>query len=111
MLMTTKYYDLVELIWKDANVTLKVAEMVKGEPNGLIGLPLIVDERSTLFEVTFLGVVEFKSVLEAFFQRDGEIHEINDFVWEAANSEYRKTVSCFGPGISMYTLKHLCLKF
>jgi hypothetical protein len=60
------YYDVVEILWKDVNVTMTVAELVEGEPDGGIGLPLVIDERSKMFEVVLSNVVEFKSVSEPF---------------------------------------------
>jgi hypothetical protein len=51
---------------------MTVAELVEGEPDGYIGLPLVIDERSKMFEVVLSNVVEFKSVSEPFFVLDGE---------------------------------------
>jgi hypothetical protein len=90
------FYDLVEFIWKEATVKLKVAELLEGEPDGCIGLPLVIDESSKVFEVTLSNVYEFKSVSEPFFHLDGKRQKINDFVWEVIGSEYRKTAGFYG---------------
>ena len=104
------YYDIIEILYKGGKlrggtVTLKVAELVTGEPDGAIGLPLVIDDRSKIFEVTIFNVVEFKSVSEPFFHLDGERREINDFVWEAIGSEYKKTVGFYG-GATEETTRH-----
>jgi len=91
------FYDLVEIIWKEATVSLKIAELLEGEPDGCVGLPLVIDERSKVFEVTLSNVYEFKSVSEPFFHLDGERQKVNNFVWEAIGSEYRKTAGFYGP--------------
>jgi hypothetical protein len=91
------YTEIIEIIWKNENMTLKVAELVEGEPNGYIGLPLVINEKSKIFEVTLSNVFEFKSVTEPFFCPDGEERKINDFVWEAIGSEYIKTAGFYGP--------------
>ena len=89
------FTDIVEIIWREDTVKLIVAELVEGEPDGRVGFPLVIDERSKIFEVILSGVVEFKSVSEPCFHLDGEKKKINDFVFEAIDSEYRKTACPF----------------
>jgi hypothetical protein len=69
----TTYNHLQSITFVDCNWTFETApELVKGEPDGYIGLPLVIDERSKMFEVVLSNVVEFKSVSEPGFFLDGE---------------------------------------
>jgi len=102
------YTEMIEVIWNRKDVTLKIAELVYGKPNGFtIGTPLVINGNSRIFEVIITNVVEFKSVSEPFFNDDGEIRKINEFVWESIGSEYIKTAGCVGGGPGPEKAKHI----
>ncbi len=40
--MKSTYYDIVDLRYEEASLTVRVVELVDGEPDGYIGIPLVV---------------------------------------------------------------------
>ena len=103
------YTDMIEIVWNRKDLTLKVAELVQGKPNGNIGIPLEINGNSRIFEVILTNVVEFKSVSEPFFHFNGEKRNINEFVWEAIGSEYINTAGCVGGGPGPEKAKHIVI--
>lgn len=101
-------FELVDLKYRDANPTVRVAELVAGEPDGYIGTPLVISAESRRFTVYFDGVTEFRSKGEPCFVAEGNRVDLSDFVFECLASAYVSHVCPFGAG-AKDPARHFCV--
>ena len=102
------FFELVDLRYSDANLTIRVAELVQGEPDGYIGTPLVISAQSRHFTVYFDDVTEFRSAAEPCFVPEGNRVELTDFVFECLGSQYVHHVCPFGAG-AKDPARHFCV--
>ena len=102
------FFKLIDLSYSDANLTIRVAELVKGKPDGYIGTPLVISAQSRQFTVYFNGVTEFRSRAEPCFVAEGNQVDLSDFVFECLGSEYVSHVCPFGAG-AKDPARHFCV--
>jgi len=108
--MTQKhtFFDLVDLKYSDANLIVRVAELVDGKPDGHIGIPLVISAQSRYFTVYFDGVTEFRSKAEPCFVEEGNRVDLSEFVSECLGSEYVGHACPFGAG-AKDPVRHFCV--
>jgi len=92
------YFDLVDIAYGDASLIVRVVELIKGEPDGMIGTPLLVGAKSRRYIVNFNGVTEFRSRAEPCFAWDGQAKDKSDFLCECVGSDYVRQICPFGEG-------------
>ena len=102
------FFELVDLSYSDARLTVRVAKLVKGKPDGYIGTPLVIGPQSRHFIVYFDGVTEFRSKAEPCFVAEGDQVDLSDFVFECLGSEYVRQVCPFGSG-AKEPARHFCV--
>ncbi len=91
-----KFFDLVDVIYSNAVLTVRIAELVEGAPDGYIGTPLVIDSQSKQFKVSFDSVAEFRSSAEPCFSPEGIRRNMTDFLFECFESEYLSHTCPFG---------------
>lgn len=82
------YFDLIDLKYCEAILSVRIAELVLGEPDGCNGTPLVINETSKKFTVVFKDVSDFRSQAEPCFSCDGDPEKITDFLYECKKSKY-----------------------
>ena len=90
-------------------LVLHLAELLRGEPDGLIGLPLEVMPESPRFRVHFAEVGAFKTVPEMFNEVSESANKIGPFLFQESSSPYileMKDVMELSRNIPMDTLQH-----
>lgn len=92
------YFELLDMTYQAAQLVIRVANLVEGQPDGLIGLPLIISDESEIYKIEFSNIAEFRSTSEPCFSEEGEEKEITNFLSESIGSEYAKTVCVCGVG-------------
>lgn len=92
------YFDLIKVLYEPGELTIEVAELVKGEPDGYIGIPLVVNATSRRWTIYFEHVAEFRSRAEPCFAAEGAQHDLTDFLFECVNSEYINQLCPCGVG-------------
>jgi len=92
------YFDLVDIKFSHACLTVCVAELVEGAPDGYVGTPIVIGAQSRKFTVIFEGVTEFRSKAEPCFVAEGTQRDITSFVFECLGSEYLSHICPFGAG-------------
>lgn len=102
------YFELLDISYSKAQLKIRVASLVEGLPDGLIGTPLIIANASKKFTVLFNGVSEFRSTAEPCFVAEGTQKDITDFLFECHGSQYREHVCPFGVG-AREPARHFCV--
>ncbi len=92
------FFQLVNLAYANGNLTVRVAELVEGTPDGYIGTPLVVGASSQQFAVHFEQVSEFRSKAEPCFVVEGKHRDVTGFLFECVDSNYIGQVCPFGVG-------------
>jgi hypothetical protein len=86
-----------------------LAELLQGEPDELIGLPLEVRTESPRFRVAFESIGAFKAVPEMYNELSDSAQTIKPFLFLETGSVYlseMKSAMEFGAGIHPDVLKH-----
>ena len=102
------YFQLLELSYHDAQLVVRLATLVEGQPDGYVGTPLVVGSNSKIFTVKFDGVAEFRSTAEPCFSIEGSRKDITEFLFECIGSQYVEKVCPFGVG-AMSPARHFCV--
>jgi len=71
-----------------AGLILDVSKLLPGQPDGVIGVPLLVTEKSEHFRVHFQRVGAFRLVPEPFNQVSDRAEEHCDFLLQENASDY-----------------------
>ena len=98
MTKSHRFFDLLDIEYRDAILTIRVAELLEGEPDGYIGTPLVVKPSSEAFAICFKDVTEFRSRAEPCYTPDGKQRDITPFLCECLDSDYVRQVCPFGGG-------------
>jgi len=94
------YFELIKIFYEPGQLTIEVAELVKGQPDEYIGIPLVIDARSRRWTLYFESVAEFRSRAEPCFAAEGTQHDLTEFLFECVNSDYINQVCPCGVGAS-----------
>lgn len=103
-----RFWDLVSMMYCNATLTIRIAEMRESAPDHLIGRPLQVTEGSEQLALHFDNVTEFRSCAEPCFQYDGKPRNLASYLFECTGSEFLKTVCPFGIG-AKEPARHFCV--
>jgi len=102
-------FDLVDLRFQDAELTVRVVTLVEGPPDGFLGTPMVVGERSEFFTVVFPEVAEFRSTAEPCFVARGERTDLAEFLFECTGTDYPDRACPLGIAPSATRKRHYCL--
>jgi len=93
------HHIVEELAFREAKLSLLVVELLQGEPDGLIGLPLVKRAESRRYTVEFSCVGHFKVGPEPFANISSNAIKEADFLYREPESQYlqdlRDSVSTF----------------
>ncbi len=108
--MQTKliFYVLFDLNYSNANLIVRIIELVEGEPDANHGIPLIISPISRKYSIHFEQVSEFRSKSEPCFVGEGKHVDMTDFLREYTDSEYVKQICPFGIG-AKEVARHFCI--
>jgi hypothetical protein len=102
------YFELLDISYCKAQLKVRVANLVSGQPDGYIGTPLVIGNESRVFTIIFDGVSEFRSSAEPCFVAEGNQNDITDFLFECIGSQYSEHVCPFGVG-AREPARHFCV--
>lgn len=102
------YHEIIDIRYEDASLTVRIVELVDGEPDGGIGIPLVVGADSRRYTIHFKGVTEFRSKAEPCYDTDSERTDISEFLWEDHSSDYVDEACSFGEG-AKDPARHFCV--
>ena len=104
-----RFHWLEKLEHDGQALVLNLAELLRGEPDEFIGLPLIVKPESPRFRVYFAEVGAFKTVPEMFNEVSESAEKITPFLFQEPSSSYMlemKDQMELSRGIQVDTLLH-----
>ena len=83
-----RFHWLERLEHDGQSLVLHLAELLRGEPDGLVGSPLEVMPESPRFRVHFADVGAFKTLPEMFNEVSESASKIGPFLFQEASSPY-----------------------
>jgi len=83
-----RFYWLEKLEFDGEGLVVHLAELLRGEPDGLIGLPLDVQPESPRHRVSFSTTGAFKTLPEMFNEVSEDADRIAPFLFRELNSPY-----------------------
>lgn len=92
------FWDLESVTYLHPTLTVHIAKMHQGEPDGYVGLPLLVTDESEHITLHFDNVTEFRSCAEPCFQHEGDVTRLTPYLHECTSSEFSQTACPFGRG-------------
>ena len=100
------YYELEELKYRDDTLSVTIVTLMRGEPDGAIGIPLVVGDQSNWYKIEFQGVTDFRSQAEPCFNYHGEERQLSDYLFECFKTEYLESACPFGAGAGLDPPRH-----
>jgi len=97
----SRFWQLLSLTYQEATLTICVASLHKGNPDGLVGVPLVLNEESKAFKISFEPTEEYRSKSEPCFTHEETDISITDYLFERPDSTYCKEACPFGAGSSL----------
>ena len=101
--MEEKYYSVEEVSFAKGILTVRVASLHTGQPDGLIGLPLTKTPESRSYLVTFKQVGRFRVLREPWNQLKDPFESLAKFVHRQLQSPYLaqnlESVTIFNPDV------------
>jgi hypothetical protein len=82
------YHIVDDLAFRERKLSLLVVELLQGEPDGLIGLPLVKRPESRRYRVEFTCVGHFKVGPEPFANISSNAIKQTDFLYREPESQY-----------------------
>lgn len=98
MATAQRYFELVSMEYAAAALTVRLTELLEGDPDGYIGRPLVRRPNSRTFTVRFTNVTEFRSRAEPCYVLEGTRRIVTDYLCECVGSDYIHQVCPFGRG-------------
>jgi len=86
--MDSKFHVINEIKFLPSALTIRLTSLHEGEPDGAIGLPLMVTKESSQYLVKFEHVGRFRVINEAFNEFKEPYEEITNFVYRMIDSHY-----------------------
>lgn len=86
--MRSHYYLTNSVLFTDGELSIELVELHQGEPDGYVGLPLTITDKSKKILVTFSKVGHFKTECETYSSLSRDAIQLNSLVFEEKDSEY-----------------------
>jgi hypothetical protein len=95
------YHIVEDLAFREANLSLLVVELLQGEPDGFIGLPLVKRPESRRYRMEFSCVGHFKVGPEPFANISSNAIKQTDFLYREPESQYLRDL---GDSVSIFPI-------
>ena len=86
--MSAKFHILEDVRFSNGILSIEIADLNTGMPDGLVGLPLVVTEQSQRYLVQFPAIAGFRSVPEPLNGLSDSSKEVYPFLFLEMDSEY-----------------------
>lgn len=103
-----KFWDLENVTYCHATLTVRIAEMRQGEPDGCVGLPLLVTDESERITLHFDNVTEFRSCAEPCYRYEKDVTRLTAYLDERTGSQFLQTTCPYGGG-AKDPARHFCV--
>jgi len=87
------YHFVDDLAFREGKLSLLVVELLQGEPDGVIGLPLVKRPESHRFRVEFSCIGHFKVGPEPFANISSNAIKQTDFLYCEPESQYLRDLA------------------
>jgi hypothetical protein len=95
------YYVVNDLAYREGKLSLLVVELLQGEPDGVIGLPLVKRPESRRYRVEFSCVGHFKVGPEPFANISSNAIQQTEFLYREPESQYLRDL---GGSVSIFPM-------